>query len=63
LRADHWLHNHPDAGTAQAAGIRSQMRDAFTLESSDWKEQVFEQARGACTRAVECLAQAPAVGP
>ena len=61
LRADHWLHNHADEGKAQAADIRTQMRDAFTLESNAWKEQVFEQARLACTRAVECLAQAPAV--
>ena len=28
LRADHWLHRHPEQGAAQADGIRRTLRDA-----------------------------------
>ena len=37
LRADHWLHNHPEAPDGAAGGIRQQMRAAFYDEADDWK--------------------------
>ncbi len=56
LRADHWLHNHPDAGAEQRATIRRQMRDAFYVDAADWKEQVYVQAKEAALKALVHLA-------
>jgi predicted deacylase len=61
LRADHWLHNHPEAAPAQCASIGSQMRDAFYIDADDWKESVYEQALTACMRAAKCLTASPAL--
>jgi hypothetical protein len=58
LRAEHWLHNHPDAPTAQRREIKEQMRDTFYIASDDWKAQVYAQARAAILRAVTQLAAA-----
>jgi len=60
LRADHWLHNHPEAPDALRPPIRQQMRDAFYVDADDWKEQVFSQARSAALLTVERLAESPA---
>jgi hypothetical protein len=56
LRGEHWLHLHPDAPAALAAQIKGQMRDAYYVDSADWKEQVLRQAREALTQAVDGLA-------
>ena len=56
LRADHWLHNHPDAPAALRASIRQQMRDAFYIDADDWKVQVVAQARAAALTALTRLA-------
>ncbi len=58
LRADHWLHRHPDAGETMRAGIRQQMRDAFYGDSDVWRQQVVEQAREALFQAADGLAAA-----
>jgi hypothetical protein len=55
LRADHWLHNHPDAQAMRPA-IRKAMRDAFYVEEDDWKEAVYEQAQRAALATVLRLA-------
>jgi hypothetical protein len=55
LRADHWLHIHPEAPATLRPLIRQQMRDAFYVDADDWKEQVYAQARTAALRTVECL--------
>ena len=47
LRADHWLHTRPAAPAALQATIRGEMRRAFYVESDDWKERVYAQAREA----------------
>jgi len=60
LRADHWLHNHPEAAAALRLPIRQQMRDAFYVDADDWKEQVFGEARSAALRTVERMAESPA---
>jgi hypothetical protein len=56
LRADHWLHNHPEAPAAQRAAIRQQMRDAFYGDADDWKLAVYAQARESALKAVTRLA-------
>jgi predicted deacylase len=56
LRADHWLHNHPEAREVQRAEIGKQMRDAFYVDTDEWKEQVYAQARAAALAALAPLA-------
>jgi hypothetical protein len=56
LRAEHWLHNHPDAPAPLAAAIKQQMRDAFYTDTVEWKEAVVRQAREAFCQAVDGLA-------
>jgi len=56
LRADHWLHNHPDAPAGLRTTIRQQMRDAFYIDADDWKAQVLGQARSAALTALARLA-------
>jgi hypothetical protein len=55
LRADHWLHNHPEAPDSQRTAIRRQLRDAFYVDEDDWKERVYGQARDAAMKAVARL--------
>ena len=59
LRADHWLHNHPEA-PGRRCGRRSseQMRDAFYVDADDWKAQVYAQAHAAARTAVASVAPA-----
>ena len=56
LRADHWLHNHPDTTDAERAAIRQQMRAAFYDDADDWKLTVYMQARENVLKAVARLA-------
>jgi hypothetical protein len=56
LRADQWLHVHPEAPAQQAAAIKQQVRDAFYVDTAEWKLQVLQQARQAVHQAVEGLA-------
>ncbi|MGS2745246.1 M14 family metallopeptidase [Halomonas sp. LS-001] len=45
LRADQWLQNHPGVEDAQRLRIKRQLRDAFYIDTTEWKQQVLEQAR------------------
>ncbi|NMX61679.1 DUF2817 domain-containing protein [Pseudomonas sp. WS 5111] len=45
LRADHWLHAHPDTAQARRVQIKRQLRDAFYIDTELWKRRVLEQAR------------------
>ena len=56
LRADHWLHQHPQASEALALQIHAQMREAFYTDTDAWKGQVISQARQAMFQAVDGLA-------
>jgi hypothetical protein len=56
LRADHWLHNHPEAPDAQRSATRQQMRAAFYGDTDDWKLAVYMQARENALKAVARLA-------
>jgi hypothetical protein len=58
FRAEHWLHNHPEAPEDQHDEIKRRMRDAFYIDRDDWKTQVYAQARNACLTAVTRLAAA-----
>jgi hypothetical protein len=56
LRADHWVHLHPDAPATLAARIRQQVKEAFFTDTDEWKAQVLRQAREALFQAVDGLA-------
>lgn len=55
LRADHWLHLHPEADPALRRAIQQQMKDAFYVDSDPWRAQVVVQARQAMFQAVDGL--------
>jgi hypothetical protein len=57
LRADHWLHNHPQAPAALANAIRAQMRAAFYGDDDEWKQAVYRQARDHALKAVTFLSR------
>ena len=59
LRAEHWLHNHPDAPRSQRDEIKRALRDTFHIEDDDWKSMVVEQAKAACQQAIAALAPGP----
>lgn len=55
LRAEQWLTNHPEAPAAQATQIRQAMRDAFYIDTPDWKEKIINQSKQALLQAVDGL--------
>ncbi|MCB1978261.1 MAG: M14 family metallopeptidase [Burkholderiaceae bacterium] len=55
LRAEHWLHQHPEAPAEQAAQIKADMFSAFYTDTDAWRGQVISQARQALFQAVEGL--------
>lgn len=55
VRADHWLEMHPEALPAQAAAIKKQMRDAFYVDTPEWKQQLLDQARVAIHQGLQGL--------
>lgn len=62
LRAEHWLHNHPEAPAAQRDEIKRELRDAFYVDADDWKAMVYDQAREACMKALTALSRAAGRG-
>ncbi|MEZ2295441.1 M14 family metallopeptidase [Variovorax sp. RCC_210] len=56
LRADHWLHKHPEAPADLADGIRARMVEAFYTDTDAWRGQIVSQARQAMFQAVDGLA-------
>ncbi|MFZ4289857.1 M14 family metallopeptidase [Variovorax sp. HJSM1_2] len=57
LRADHWLHQHPEAPAELAAEIKTQLLQAFYCDNDAWKGQVISQARQAMFQAVDGLSR------
>lgn len=55
LRADHWLHQHPEAEPALARAIRRDLRDAFYVDTPAWKQAVWSQALEATEQALRGL--------
>ncbi len=56
LRAEHWLHNHPDAPAAQRDAIKRRLRDVFYVDDDAWKRTVYAQALPASLLALRRLA-------
>jgi hypothetical protein len=56
LRAEGWLHLHPQAPATLAVQIKRQMKDTFFVDTDRWKEQVLRQARQALFQAADGLA-------
>ncbi len=57
LRAEHWLHQHPEAPAVLAAQIKQQMMDAFYTDTDGWKGQIISQARQSLFQAVDGLSK------
>lgn len=55
LRADHWLHKHPEAPAELTSAIRARMLEAFYTDTDAWKGQIISQARQAMFQAVDGL--------
>jgi hypothetical protein len=55
LRADHWLHVHPDADPALARAIRQRIRAAFYPDGDDWRDDVWRQGLEVCEQAMAGL--------
>jgi hypothetical protein len=45
LRASQWLINHPQAPAAAASAIGAALRDAFFVDTDEWKGMLYGQAR------------------
>ena len=58
LRAEHWLHNHPEAPPELAQQIKAQMLAAFYTDTDLWRGQIISQARQAMFQAVDGLGKA-----
>ena len=55
LRAEHWLHQHPEAPAEQAAQIKADTLAAFYTDTDAWRGQVISQARQALFQAAQGL--------
>jgi hypothetical protein len=58
LRAEHWLHNHPQASADLKAQIKQDLMDAFYTDTDAWRTQILAQAQEAMHQAVRGLSQA-----
>jgi hypothetical protein len=55
LTADHWLHVQSAPDPSMASRIQQDMRDAFFVDTAEWKEAVLRQAFSAAAQAVAGL--------
>jgi hypothetical protein len=60
IRGDHWLHTHPDAPATKRAAIKQAMREAFYVDTDEWRGMVLGQARTTFLQAVFALSAARA---
>lgn len=56
LRAEQWLAGHPAAPAEMHEAIRRKMRDAFYIDSNEWRGMVAVQTRAAVLQACNGLA-------
>ena len=56
LRGDAWQRAQPAASADLAATIKQRMRDAFYIDTPEWKQKVLAQARQVLRQAVDGLA-------
>ncbi len=59
LRADHWLHLHPEASPEQRASIKQRILAAFYTDTDEWKARIITQARQSMFQAVDGLSSQP----
>jgi hypothetical protein len=57
LRAEQWLHRHPEADAALAAAIRQSFRAAFYPETEAWQRAAWAQGLQATQQALQGLAE------
>lgn len=62
LRGDQWAQQHPEAPAGLRAVIQKRMKDAFYIDTDDWRAQVVSQARQAMFQAVDGLRRSPSPG-
>jgi hypothetical protein len=55
LRADHWLHLHPEASDELKKSIKAQIFNAFYTDTDEWRTQIITQARDAMAQALQGL--------
>lgn len=55
LRADHWMHAQASVEPDLARQIRQQMRDAFYIDTPQWRQAIVDQAQKATRQALEGL--------
>ena len=55
LRGDHWLYRHPEAPDQTRREIQRRVKDAFYVDTDEWRAQVISQARQAMFQAVDGL--------
>ncbi len=55
LRADQWLTNNPDAPEVLAQQIKRGLRDAFYVDTPQWKEQVLRQGLEVMVQGIDGL--------
>jgi predicted DNA-binding protein (MmcQ/YjbR family) len=55
LRADHWLHIHPEASAELRQSIKAQILSAFYTDTDEWRQQIISQAREAMLQAIQGL--------
>lgn len=55
LRGDHWLEAHPEAPTELAAQIKQRIRDAFYVDTDEWKQRIVDQAQDTARQALRGL--------
>jgi hypothetical protein len=57
LRSEQWLENHPEANAETYAAIKKQMRDAFYVDTDEWKNRIVDQGIDATRAALAGLAR------
>jgi len=56
LRAEQWMENNPEAPAAARAAVKQVFRDAFYIDTPQWKAQIVAQGLHAAMQAVAGLA-------
>lgn len=57
LRGDAWLRRHPDAPESLRREIKQMLRDAFYIDSDDWKGMILGQFRAVMLQTIYGLAE------
>ena len=56
LRAEQWLENHPEVDDTRRAAIKRQLRDAFYIDTPEWRQAVLAQSFEVAQQALRGLA-------